>query len=285
MSFGQVRSAEAYMLVYQRENLPHDNISDRTPKIKQIPSSSESMANKLVISKEAKLPQFSNLMGGTPTIQQNYKPELYSQHMRTVENPDNKFDNKFSNSQTKIGSNSLRDPSKPHPLFGLPITDLKSAPTPSTYLFTNSVPGPFLVPAPESVLKKRPPVTVKYEGSLRKPMSVLSSYSGVRNTVLFQNSRSKLRRFNEYLKRQAIKQASAELANQQASPQLLRVRSAELPQTIPVPERGIGGKPHLSTIGASGEQDSHKIQSNQKYAAQNPEELPLRRSRTVEVAY
>ena len=161
------------MLVYSRERAPGDASIERSAsKLSTNSMSAEKQTTKAPVAKQEKLPKFSNLLGGTPDQQ---TPDSDPSSLGKLQNPQaNQNKNKFTvpnkpsfNGLTKI------DPSKPHPLFGLPLSALKpDTPTP-IYLVSTPLAG---TPATndglvgknptsakidhrgDDVLKKRPPV-------------------------------------------------------------------------------------------------------------------------------
>lgn len=262
------------MLVYSRERAPGDASIERSAsKLSTNSMSAEKQTTKAPVAKQDKLPKFSNLLGGTPDQQ---TPNSDPSSLGKLQNPQpNQNKNKFTvpnkpsfNGLTKI------DPSKPHPLFGLPLSALKpDTPTP-IYLVSTPLAGS---PATndglvgknptstkidhrgDDVLKKRPPVLHEPEPSLKKPVSV-SAKSAMRKHV-FETPRSKLKRFNLLLRKARTEKKET------PEPALMRVRSVDLNSVSAEsrfrPEQSVQNTPLESVL----------------------QEIPLRRVRTTEVVY
>lgn len=223
------------MLVYARERSPHDAISEKQT-IKAVDNSLVQKINKGPGLPE-KVPKFSNLLGGNTTVQISEKPNM-----------------KKPNIPSPMIAPLSFDASKPHPLFGLPMNLLKPEnPTLPFYLSSNTS------QQTDDPLRKRPPVVSDQESILKKPQSV-SGKSLFKTPRLFQNPRSKLRRFNEILKRQLKRQADL------PEPSIIRARSADLTVS-------------LSDVASELQRGILNYESASEF------EIPLRRSRTVEVTF
>lgn len=240
--------------------------------------SAEKQTTKPPVAKQDNIPKFSNLLGGTPE-QQLASSDLLL--LSKLQNPQgNHNTNKFAvpkhqaTSKPSVNGITKIDPSKPHPLFGLPLSALKPEPTTPIYLVSTPLAG-----APvtsdgevgnnptnarvdnrgEDVLRKRSPVLHEPEPSLKKPVSV-SAKSAMRKHV-FEKPRFKLKRFNLLLKKARTEKKET------PEPTLLRVRSVDLNSVSAEsrfrPEPSVPNTPIESVL----------------------HDIPLRRVRTTEVVY
>lgn len=227
------------MLVYARERSSRDASSE----MQMVKSADTKFGSKSTngLATLEKVPRFSNLLGGNTTALLPEKSNI-------------KKPNGLSSQATKVVAPFSFDPSKPHPLFGLPINSLKpeSSSLPFLLSFNNAQTS-------DDPLRKRPPVVSDQQSTLKKPVSV-SGKSLHKTQRLFQNPRSKLRRFNEILKRQSKRQSDL------SEPSIIRARSADLTVS-------------LSNVASEVQRGIMNFESGSEF------EIPLRRSRTVEVTF